>query len=144
MRADEPGPERVELSMPVSPELFPLVRMLISVVASPLGFDYEAICDLRLAVDELVTLCAAGARAGARATLSSSSDASGLRVDCHVAPVAAGGDLSAVIEPDVTGGLVPAQLSQRILEVLADGHDVRYDPAYESRTGWLWKLRPHA
>ncbi len=133
--------ERVELSMPVAPELFALVRMLVSVVASRLDFDYEDVCDLRLAVDELVTLCTGGHGEDARITLWSSHDPDGLRIECAVSPAAAPWVPSTTSEPDVAG-LAPAELSERILDVLSDGHGTAYEATSATRTGWLWKLRP--
>ncbi len=134
--------ERVELSMPVAPELFALARMLVSVVASRLGFDYEDVCDLRLAVDELVSLCTAGQGDDAWITLWSSHHEDGLRIDCAVCPVAAPGDPTLNAETEVVAGLGLSQLSERILDVIADGHGARYDETSLTRTGWLWKLRP--
>ena len=140
-----PAAERVELSMPVSPELFALTRMLVSVVASRLGFDYEDVCDLRLAVDELVTLCTAGHTDDARITLWSSSDDRALRIDCAVSPVGAQEvELAAGEEPEHAwiAGMHPSQLSERILEVLVDAHGSQQEAGSNLRTGWLWKLRP--
>jgi hypothetical protein len=135
--------DRVELSMPVSPELFALARMLVSLVASRLGFDYEDICDLRLAVDELVSLCTGSRANGARITLWSSHDADMLRIDCAVCPVTPS-QTKTTGEVEVIAGLAPVQLSERVLDVLADGHGTRFDAASMTRTGWLWKLRPPA
>ncbi len=45
--------EAVDLSVPTSPELVRLARVTASGLASRLGFTYEEVEDLRLAIDEL-------------------------------------------------------------------------------------------
>jgi hypothetical protein len=139
--------ERVELSMPVVVQLFPVVRMMVGVVASRLEFDYEDICDLRLAIDELLTLCTAGHAEGSKMTVVCSSNPGKLRVDCSVSPVAtrrrtAGTETGEQTVDARRGGLDLAELSGRILDALVDGHGTRQDEGSTTRVGWLWKNRP--
>jgi hypothetical protein len=139
--------ERVELSMPVVVQLFPVVRMMVGVVASRLEFDYEDICDLRLAIDELLTLCTAGHADGSKMTVVCTSTGGSLRVDCSVSPVAArrrpvGADTGENLVDARRGGLDLAELSGRILDALVDGHGTRQEEGSTTRVGWLWKIRP--
>jgi anti-sigma regulatory factor (Ser/Thr protein kinase) len=133
-------PERVALSMPADPELVGLARMAASVVASRVDLSYEEVDDLRLAIDELVVLCGAGAGSvahGSRLVLEFCTDDSGIRIDCVVSPAPP----PAAVEMDEhVGGLLPDQLSERILDALVDAHGVSEDG--DGRRGWLWKKRP--
>lgn len=133
-----PPAERVELSMPARPEMWTLARMTVSVVASRIELDFEEISDLRLAIDELCTVCALGSTPDSRLTLTYSTDDEGLRVDCVVSPT---GLPEAPLDEQVAG-LLPAQLSERILEALVDEHGVTADDG--CRRGWLRKVRAPA
>jgi hypothetical protein len=130
-------PERVSLSMPADPELVGLARMAASMVGSRVDLSYEEVDDLRLAIDELVVLCGAGAGAAhSRLTLEFCTDAEGIRIDCSVSPVPP----PAPTADEEVAGLLPDQLSQRIIDALVDGHGVSEDAV--ARRGWLWKRRP--
>lgn len=48
-----PAEEEVRLRVPATPELLSLARVTASGVASRLGFSYDEVADLRLAIDEL-------------------------------------------------------------------------------------------
>jgi len=48
-----PAEEEVRLTVPATPELLRLARVTASGVASRLGFSYDEVEDLRLAIDEL-------------------------------------------------------------------------------------------
>jgi hypothetical protein len=129
--------------MPVVVQLFPVVRMMVGVVASRLEFDYEDICDLRLAIDELLTLCTAGHVEGSKMTVVCSSDPGSLRIDCSVSPVASRKRTPGVETVDARrGGLDLAELSGRILDALVDGHGTRQEEGSTTRVGWLWKISP--
>lgn len=57
--------DEVELSVPASPEFLRMARMTGAGVASRLGFTYEEVEDLRIAIDELLyTLLGRSARPG--------------------------------------------------------------------------------
>jgi hypothetical protein len=135
--------ERVSLSMPADPELVGLARMAASVVASRVDLSYEEVDDLRLAIDELVVLCGAGsvngAWAGARSRLALEfcTDDKGIRIECSVSPVPPAASPAA---GDEMAGMLPDQLSERILDALVDSHGVSEDS--EARRGWLWMSRP--
>ena len=129
--------EPVVLSMPARPEMWALARMTVSLVASRIELGYEEISDLRLAIDELCTLCALGSTEASRLTLTFSTDDEGVRIECVAEPL---GPVSPGHRDDEIVGLVPAQLSERILEALVDGHGIAEEPGV--RRGWLRKLRP--
>jgi hypothetical protein len=48
-----PAEEEVRLTVPATPELLALARVTASGVASRLGFSFDEVEDLRLAIDEL-------------------------------------------------------------------------------------------
>lgn len=59
------GPEEVELSVPATPEFLRLVRVTAAGLGSRLGFSYDQVEDLRLAIDELCfSLTGASGRPG--------------------------------------------------------------------------------
>lgn len=129
-------PERVALSMPADPDLVGLARMAASVVGSRVDLSYEEVDDLRLAIDELVVLCGAtrDAVAGSRLSLEFCTDVEGIRIDCAVSPVPPPASAEAV------AGMLPDELSERILDALVDSHGLSEDG--DARRGWLWKKRP--
>jgi len=57
-----PAEEEVRLTVPVAPELLRLARVTASGVASRLGFSYDEVEDLRLAIDELCFAVTGGKR----------------------------------------------------------------------------------
>lgn len=132
----EVGTERIELSMPADPDLVALARMAASVVGARIDLSYDEVSDLRLAIDELVVLCGAGGADGGRVLLEFRTDETGLRIDCSVSGTPAA---PALPEAPVVG-LLPAQLSERILDALVDDHGVSDEGG--TRRGWLWKRRP--
>ena len=108
-----PAPDEVRLTVPAGPEYVRLARVTASGLASRMGFSYNEIEDLRLAVDEL----------------------------CHavIGPAGRPGvlDLRFVVEDDGLcvegaghfdpGGPPPglSLLAHQILSALVDEHDVR-------------------
>ena len=135
LAGDDDGVERIELSMPADPELVALERMAASVVGSRIDLPYDEVSDLRLAIDELLVLAGASS-GGGRVLLEFRTDRSGLRIDCSVS----GGLEAATAPEDRVVGLLPAQLSERILDALVDEHGMTADGGL--RRGWLWKRRP--
>ena len=108
----------VELTLPADPELFSLARLTVSTVAARLDFTIEDIEDLRLAVDELCTICAKGAGAGSRLRLCLASDARTLRVECSVNGVTEiPGERG-----ELLAGMTADELSLRILSELVDAY----------------------
>ncbi len=57
-----PAEEEVRLTVPATPELLRLARVTASGVASRLGFTYDEVEDLRLAIDELCFAVTGGKR----------------------------------------------------------------------------------
>lgn len=57
-----PAEEEVRLTVPATPELLRLARVTASGVASRLGFTYDQVEDLRLAIDELCFAVTGGKR----------------------------------------------------------------------------------
>lgn len=136
--APEPGgtaiestADHVELRLPVRPELWVLARMSASAIASRLDFGFDAVEDLRLAIDELCNSCAAGAAPDSRLQLHYRWDEDTIHVACEVAPIG----------PISSGAADTLELSARILDALVDGHGI--DPSDGGRRkGWLTKRRP--
>jgi hypothetical protein len=83
-------------------------RLMASAVAARLGFDYDTIEDLRIAVSELCTVVTEGIARG-ELTLTFSGDAAGVRVTGR-APLTSG-----YPAPDA-----PGELTRQILEAVAD------------------------
>lgn len=123
--------DRVEMLLPVRPELWVLARMSASAIASRLDFGFDAVEDLRLAIDELCNSCAVSAASESRLRLEYSWDKDTIHVACEVAPI--------TDEPKVGGDTL--DLSARILDALVDEHGV--GPVEDGRRhGWLTKHRP--
>lgn len=57
-----PAEEEVRLTVPATPELLRLARVTASGVASRLGFSYDEVEDLRLAIDQLCFAFTGGKR----------------------------------------------------------------------------------
>lgn len=135
---DADARERVELALPTQPELWSLARLTASTVAARLDFDVEAIEDLRLAIDELCTSCAAGAGPLSRLHLCFDGEDGALRIECivdHVAdePIGPVGD-------NLPEGTTAADLAELILTELVDAHEI--GPAEAgTRRGYLEKRR---
>ncbi len=124
------GADQVELLLPVRAELWVLARMSASAIASRLDFGFDAVEDLRLAIDELCNSCAAGAGPESRLRLEYRWDGDTIHVACEVAP----------IEPGTPVAADTLALSARILDALVDDHGI--DPVdARSRRGWLTKTR---
>lgn len=126
----------VTLSLPARPELWTLLRMAVSSVASSIGYDPEVIADLRLALDELCNLCAVGATPMSVMHLTCHWSDVGLYVQCSVFPVDSGPLLTE--DEELPVGLNQQELSETILSVLVDAYGVS-DVDHRSRQGWLRK-----
>ena len=125
--------EHVELALPVRPELWVLARMSASAIASRLDFGFDAVEDLRLAIDELCNSCAAGSSAESRLRLEYRWDEDTIHVACEVAPIG----------PIASTATDTLDLSARILDALVDDHGI--EPVDDDRRrGWLTKRRPLA
>ena len=102
----------VRLAVPASPEFLRLARLTVAGVASRMGFTYDEVEDLRIAIDELCfSLVGTKGRAGS-IELRYSFDAEGLVVE----------GLGDFDSPAVLPVLSP--LSRQILSAVVDEHDV--------------------
>lgn len=127
----EHGGDHVALHLPVRPELWVLARMSASAIASRLDFGFDAVEDLRLAIDELCNSCAAGAASESRLELHYRWDEDTIHVACNVN----------AIGPASPGANDTLELSARILDALVDDHGI--EPVVgDRRRGWLTKRRP--
>jgi hypothetical protein len=128
-----PVRDQVKLVVPARPEMWSIVRMTASVLASRLELSFEDIEDLRLAVTELCSSCAVDAapEATCEARFEISSDRFELHLD--VSPVA---DSPAVATEQ--GALSMLELSDQILRATVDSHAV--DPVQDGlRHAYLCK-----
>lgn len=85
-------------------------RVTTTSAAAKLGFDYDAVEDIRIAVSELCGTLIANAIPGSELTITCRGDANGLTVTGR-APIAAG---AAAAGPD--------ELSEQVLNAVADSH----------------------
>jgi serine/threonine-protein kinase RsbW len=103
----------VRLAVPASPEFLRLARLTAAGVASRMGFTYDEVEDLRIAIDELCfSLVGTSGRAGS-IELRYWFDTEGLIVE-------AAGDFTD--SPAIVPELSP--LSRQILSAVVDEHDV--------------------
>ncbi len=139
--SDDPN-QRVDLNLPARPELWRVARMTVSAIGSLLSFDVEQIADLRMAVDELLAICARGASEDALLSIVTRWDDDRVLVSCVAAPVShdGTGPADGVEQALLPPGLSAAELAERILEALADSYAID-DSDKGSRSGWLYKSR---
>jgi serine/threonine-protein kinase RsbW len=114
----ESSAEVIELTFPASSRFVRLSRLAAASVAAELDFDVESVDDLRIAVDEAVTLLLTGAGEGTVALRFLPSD-TGLAVDgrCDDAAV---------------DNLEPSDLVEAILSATTDEHRFDSGPGYRS------------
>jgi hypothetical protein len=128
-----PVRDQVLLVVPARPEMWSIVRMTASVLASRIELSFEDVEDLRLAVTELCSSCAVDAapEATCEARFEISSDRFELHLD--ISPV---GSSSA---PAVgQGALGMLELSDQILAATVDAHSI--DPVQDGlRHAYLCK-----
>jgi serine/threonine-protein kinase RsbW len=123
-----PGSDEVRLSAPATTELPRLARLTASGLACRLGFSYDEVEDLRLAIDELCfSLIGTQGRPGVVHLLFTLDDAT-LEVEGTLESGERGPD--------------PAQsaLSSKILEALVDEHKIRRN-GQDQLTFWMRKRR---
>jgi hypothetical protein len=126
----------IELSLPAHPELRGLVRMAVGSVATTIGFDFESVADLRLALDELCNACAVGWTTSSVLHLSCHWNADGLFLSCSVSPVLSAEQTTAI--EGLPPGLSERELSRSILTALVDAYGLS-TAERGSRRGWLRK-----
>lgn len=129
--SDEADPgEVIELTLviPATNDHIRFARLMASAVGSRLGFDFDTLEDLRIAVSELCTSVTEGSRSSGPMTLTYRGDANGVRVTGH-APIAEG---SPPPQP-------PSELTLQILNAVAGDHTFELGP-----TGVSFTLRLQA
>lgn len=124
--SSERSPEVIELTFPASSRYVRLSRLAAAALAAELDFDVEAVDDLRIAVDEAVTLLVSG-RHDASITLRFLPSRDGLVIEGHCE----GADVD---------GFEVTDLVEAILSATADEHTVRSGPG--ERRFRLVKVRP--
>jgi hypothetical protein len=128
-----PVRDQVVLVVPARPEMWSIVRMTASVLASRIELSFEDVEDLRLAVTELCSSCAVDATL--EATCQARFEISRDRFELHleVAPVLASPPPTS--EP---GSLGMLELSDQILRATVDSHAI--DPVQDGlRHAYLCK-----
>jgi hypothetical protein len=116
--------DHVELTLPARPDLLVLARMTVGAVAARAEMAVDDIEDLRLAIDELC-LAAVGDHQGGRLELRYDWDPEGMEVSCTFKPSETDGVQPGIAEDDEgldTIGILPTDLSERILDALVDEH----------------------
>lgn len=108
-----PTPGRVELSLPADSRYMRLARLVASGLATTCGLPLEEVDDLRITVDEMC------------ATLIELGDGEPVRLSFELRPDAL--VVNGATASDPAGGVDEARLdlSRQILDVVADGHDIR-------------------
>jgi len=111
--------EQILLVVPARPEMWAIVRMTASAIASRLDYSFEEVEDLRLAVTELCSSCAVGAEPGAKCELRFEVSPDRLEMTLEVGPVVD-------IAPEVTQDHVMTmlELSEQILLATVDSHEI--------------------
>lgn len=114
--------DRVRLVLPARPDLWILARLTASAIASRLDFSVVEVEDVRLAIDELCTLCADGLDSSGQVELTLCWSAEALEVSCDAVP----GERE---RAEVSGVSAAArlELSARILSALVDSHEISTD-----------------
>jgi serine/threonine-protein kinase RsbW len=111
MTSSEPGSDAIELTFPASSRYVRLSRLAAASLATELDFDVEEVDDLRIAVDEVVTLLVDGEHGG--------------RISIRFVA----GDGSLTVEGRCEGALpgAPAvsDLVEAILSATTDHHEIR-------------------
>lgn len=126
----------ITLAFPANPRYFLLARMSTSALASQLSFGIDEIEELRLAIDELCSSCAAGAEEGARVELVFTLIDDVIEIHCTVSPV------RETQEDEVYDFALLSQhlLAERILDALTDAHGItRVAPSICE--GWIRRRR---
>jgi serine/threonine-protein kinase RsbW len=121
----------VELSVPALPELLLLPRLAAAAIAARVGFDLEGVEDIRLATEELC-LAALDGQGPGRLHLRFAATPTSLEVACTFEP--ANGRA-----PAASRDTLAAELTEQLLEALADGHGT--DPGPGPVRVWFRKVR---
>jgi hypothetical protein len=109
--------DEVRLTVPATPEFLRLARVTATGLASRLGFTYDQVEDLRLAIDELCF-----ALIGTKGKVGT--------VNLQYQVAADGLEVEGIgwFEEDVSQGPTLSEFSQQILRALVDDYGVSRDP----------------
>ena len=127
--------DQILLVVPARPEMWAVVRMTASAIATRLDFSFEDIEDLRLAVTELCGSCSVGVLGDAKCECRFEISDDKFVMHCDVSPVED-------VEPDEDEYRMMStlELSQQILEATVDRYTI--DPIENgTRHGFLCKDR---
>lgn len=116
--SDDPDPGAVTeltLVIPAANDHIRFARLMASAVGTRLGFDYDTLEDLRIAVSELCTSVTEGTPSGAQLTLTYRGDASGVHIAGY-APLAPGSPPPAA-QDDLTRQILDAVAGEHTFEV---------------------------
>jgi serine/threonine-protein kinase RsbW len=127
--------EQVLLVVPAKPVMWVLIRMAASALASSLDFSYDAIEDLRLAVTELCSSCAANALDDATCVCRFELGPDYVELHCTISPVRDAPDPSDEVRAISTLGL-----SRQLIQATADEFAIR-EVEGDSRSAYLRKQR---
>lgn len=111
--------DQVTLAVPARPEMWAVVRMTASAIASRLDFTFEGIEDLRLGVTELCSSCAVEADPDARCEIRFEISNDGIEMYLEVGPVS-----EAAMPPPPDSGMSLLELSEQILLATVDSHTI--------------------
>jgi len=125
--------DQVTLVVPARPEMWSIVRMTASVLASRLELTFEDVEDLRLAVTELCSSCAVGALPDATCEARFEISGDRFELDLEISPVEA-----TPLPTGEQGHLSMLELSEQILRATVDEHTI--DPVQDGlRHAYLCK-----
>src|SRR3954470_8006981 len=110
------GDDEVRLLIPAEPGFLRLARLTAAAVASRMGFTFDEVEDLRIAVDELCYFLLDGNGTAGTITITCSIHDAGLEVQ--------GVGAWPGSDPSADGGELP-ELSRRILDAVVDEYDCR-------------------
>ncbi len=127
--ADAETTAAVTLTVTATNDHISYARLTATALAGKIGFDYDAIEDVRIAVSELCSNVIARAITGAELTLSFRGDAGGITVTGRV-PVS---DAEPPFDPD--------ELSEQVLDAVVDTHGYSLD-GRESQFAMFRSHRP--
>lgn len=123
--------DEIRLSIPASAEFLRLARLIASGLASRLNFTYDAIEDLRLAVDELC-----------HSLISSQGITTDSTLDLFYIVKDRSIELQGTIDSS-TEKIQQSQFSKQILSALVDDHEFKQAP--DGKTSfWMIKSMPEA
>jgi serine/threonine-protein kinase RsbW len=83
--ADAAGSTEVSVVIPADLNRLPIPRSIAATLAAALDFDIDAVADLRIAVDEMVSTVIVRARPGSQVTTVFRAQSGGIAVECSAA-----------------------------------------------------------